>query len=144
MEITEVPISRWINKEDVVYIVNEILVITKNEMVPFATTWLDVEIIVLNKKKIRKRNTIRYHIHVESKISHKWTYLWNRNRLTYIENRCVVAKGAGDGGGGGKYWEFGISRWKLLLIYREWINNKVLPYSTGTYIQYSVINHKGK
>ena len=72
MEITKVPISRGINKEDVVYIVNEILVIMKNEMVPFATTWLDLEIIVLNqKKKIRKRNTIRYHIHVESKISHK-------------------------------------------------------------------------
>ena len=25
-----------------------------------------------------------------------------------------------------------------------WINNKVLPYSTGNYIQYPVINHNGK
>ena len=40
------------------------------------------------------------------------TYLWNRNRLTDIENRLVVAKGEGDGGG--KDWEFGISRCKLL------------------------------
>ena len=39
-------------------------------------------------------------------------------------------------------WEFGISRCKLL--YTEWINNKVLLYSTGNYIQYPVINHKGK
>ena len=39
-------------------------------------------------------------------------------------------------------WEFGISRCKLL--YREWINNKVLLCSTGTYIQYPVINHNGK
>ena len=39
-------------------------------------------------------------------------------------------------------WEFGINRCKLL--YGEWINNKVLLYSTGNYIQYPVINHKGK
>ena len=38
--------------------------------------------------------------------------------------------------------EFGISRCKLLYI--GWINNKVLPYSTGNYIQYPVINHNGK
>ena len=44
--------------------------------------------------------------------------------------------------GGGKDWEFGISRCKLL--YREWINNKVLLYSTGNYIQYPVINQNGK
>ena len=44
--------------------------------------------------------------------------------------------------GGGMDWEFGISRCKLL--YRECINNKVLLYSTGNYIQYPVINHNGK
>ena len=30
------------------------------------------------------------------------------------------------------------------LLYIEWINNKVLPYSTGNYIQYPIINHNGK
>ena len=44
--------------------------------------------------------------------------------------------------GGGEDWEFGISRCKLLYI--DWINNKVLLYSTGNYSQYSVINHNGK
>ena len=39
-------------------------------------------------------------------------------------------------------WEVGVSRCKLL--YMEWINNKVLLYSTGNYIQYPVINHHGK
>ena len=34
---------------------------------------------------------------------------------------------------------FGFSRCKLLYI--KWINNKALPYSTGNYIQYPVINH---
>ena len=31
---------------------------------------------------------------------------------------------------GGKDWEFGINRGKLLYI--EWIKNKILLYSTGT------------
>ena len=38
----------------------------------------------------------------------------------------VVAKG--EGVGGGMEWEVGVSKCKLLYI--EWINNKVLPYST--------------
>ena len=73
---------------------------------------------------------------MESKIWHKWTYLWNRNRLRGIENRHVVAKG--KEGGGGKDWELGISRCKLLYI--EWIGQKVLLYRTGSYIQYPIIH----
>ena len=42
----------------------------------------------------------------------------------------------------GMDWEFGISRGKLVCI--GWINNKALPYSTGNYIRYPVINHNGK
>ena len=33
---------------------------------------------------------------------------------------------------------------KCKLLYIEWINNKVLLYSTGHYIQYRVMNHNGK
>ena len=57
-----------------------------------------------------------------------------------IKKRLVVAKG--EGGGRGMDWEFGISTCKL--VYIEWINNKVLLYSTGKFIQYPVINHNGK
>ena len=57
-----------------------------------------------------------------------------------IEDRLVVAKG--EGVGGRMEWEVGVSRRKLL--YTEWINNKVLLYSTGNYIQYPMINHNGK
>ena len=64
----------------------------------------------------------------------------NGNRLTDIDNRLVVAKG--EGFGGGMEWEVGISRCKLLHI--EWINNKVLLYSTENYIQYLMKNHNGK
>ena len=37
----------------------------------------------------------------------------------------------------GMEWEAGVSRCKLLYI--EWINNKVLLYSTDNYIQYPMI-----
>ena len=45
-------------------------------------------------------------------------------------------------GGGGKEVEFATNRYKLL--YTEWINNTVLLYSIGNYIQYPVINHSRK
>ena len=45
-------------------------------------------------------------------------------------------------GRGGMDWEFGVSKCKLLHIER--INNKVLLYSTGNYIQYPEINNNGK
>ena len=48
----------------------------------------------------------------------------------------------GGGDWGGMKWEVGVSRCKLLYI--EWINNKVLLYSTENYIQYLMINHNGK
>ena len=70
----------------------------------------------------------------------QWTYLWNRNRIMNIENRLVVAKQ--EGVGGGMEWEVGVSRCKLLYI--EWINNKVLLYSSENYIKYLMINHNGK
>ena len=43
---------------------------------------------------------------------------------------------------GGKSWDFGIRRYKLLYI--GWTNNKVLLYRTVNSIQYPIINHNGK
>ena len=50
--------------------------------------------------------------------------------------------GCQGGWGWGMGWEFGVNRRKLL--HTEWINNKVLLYSTGNYTQYPGINHNGK
>ena len=48
----------------------------------------------------------------------------------------------GKGVEGGMQWEAAVSRYKLLYIER--INNKVLLYSTGNYIQYVIIHHNRK
>ena len=111
----------------------------KNEIMTFVLTRMNLEIILPSKVRQKDTDTIWYHLYVESKIWHKWTYLWKRNKPTDIENRLVIAEG--EGNGEGKDWEFGMSRCKLLYI--EWINNKAL-YCTGNYIQYPVINHSGK
>ena len=39
-------------------------------------------------------------------------------------------------------WEVEVSRCKLLYI--EWINSKVLLYSTENYVQYLMRNHDGR
>ena len=48
----------------------------------------------------------------------------------------------GKGYQGGMDRDLGLSRCKLL--YMEWINSKILVYSTGNYTQYPVISHNGK
>ena len=115
METTQMSINRWMDKEDVVcvcvctcvytHIHNEILLNNKKKKIlSFAATWKDLEIIILsNKVRKRKTNTIWHHLYVEYKIWHQRTCLQNRNRLpmdifinrnrlTGIENRFVVAK----------------------------------------------------
>ena len=77
-----------------------------------------------------------------------WNLKYSTNEPIYeietdsqdIKNRLVVAKQ--EGGGGGMDKVFGVSRCQLL--YLEWINNKVLLYSTGNYIQSPGIDHDGK
>ena len=67
----------------------------KNEIMPFAATWMDLEILILSEVRKRKTNIIWYHLYVESKIWYKWIYLQNRSRHT--ENKLRVTKvGRGD------------------------------------------------
>ena len=94
----------------------------------------DLEIIIPSEvsQNERKTNIIQHHLHVEPKIWYKSTYLWNKNRLTDIENRLAVAKGKGVGEG------------RIGSLELAGTNNKVLLYSTENYIQYPVTNHNGK
>ena len=65
-----------------------------------------------------------------------------QRRFAWSRCECKFTKRSIFGVGGELSWEFGISRCKLLYV--DWINNKILLYSTGNYIQYPVINYNGK
>ena len=55
---------------------------------------MDLEII-LSKLSETEKDRSNDHVYVESKIWYKWTYLQNRSKLTDIENKFMVTKGAG-------------------------------------------------
>ena len=54
-------------------------VIKKNEIMPFATTWMDLESVTLPEGgQTEKDKYIRDCLYVGSRIGYKWAYLWNR------------------------------------------------------------------
>ena len=57
------------DKEDGVYVytMEYFSAIKKNEILPFATTWMDLESIMFSEISQRKTNTLCYHLYVESK-----------------------------------------------------------------------------
>ena len=86
----------------------------KDEIMPFAATCMQPQIIILSEGSQRKTNTI-YITYTWNLKWHRWTYLWTK----IIENRLVIAKGSSFCNGGRMEWELGLGRFKLL--YRQWI-----------------------
>ena len=75
-EATWVSISRETDKEDVVCAYSVIQLShkkKKNEGMPFAAAWMDLEMTLPSELSQRDRNTV-YHLYLEPKVWPKWTY----------------------------------------------------------------------
>ena len=68
----------------------------KNIIMPFAATWMDLEIILSKVSQIEKDKYTMLLIMWNLKQWYKWTYLQNRNRLTDTETNAWLPK---EGGG---------------------------------------------
>ena len=53
-------IDRGMDKEDVVHIYSEILAIKKNEIMPFAATWMDLKTVILSHTEKDKYHMISF------------------------------------------------------------------------------------
>ena len=93
---------------------------------PFAATWMNLEMIILSHTEKDKYDVILFIWGILKKW-YKWTYLQNRNRLTNIENKFMATKG---------------ERWRSNKL-GVW-DCKVLLFSTRNYIQYLVIIYNGQ
>ena len=86
------------DKEDVVYIyrTEDYSAIKKNEIMPFAATWMDLEIVILSEVSQTKEEEycMASIIYVESKKKwYTWSSLQNRKRLTDLEDNLMVEGG---------------------------------------------------
>ena len=71
--------DEWIKKMWYIYTMEYYSAVKKSEVMPFAATWMDLELIILSE--VRQVEKDKYHI----------TYLWNlkkRSRLTDAFSFC--------------------------------------------------------
>ena len=100
MEATSMSTDRWMDKEDEVYMdtTEYYSAIENNEVIPFATIWMQLEIIIYHFtiSEISQKDKDKYCV----------TYMWNPEYDTYESvkqkqnhGHRLAAKGEGDGGG---------------------------------------------
>ena len=88
------------DKEDVHIYSGKLLSRKKKDIMPFAATWVDLEIIILNEVSQRKTNIIEYHWYEES------NFLNDTNELIYeTETNFWLPKGKCRGEGKSRAWD---------------------------------------
>ena len=104
----------------------------KNKIIPFPATSINQRLSYWVKYiKLRKTNTIWYHLCVQSKTRVQMNFWWSRNKVTDIKSKLMIKRALGVR----KIW-INI----CTILYIKWISNKDLPYSTYNSTQYLLCN----
>ena len=110
-----------------IYIMEYYSTIKKNEIMPFAVTKMDLEIVILSELSQIKTNIMRYHLHVGSKnmvqmnLFTKQKYSHKCRKQTQLSGRSRA----------GINWETGIDIYILLYM-------KQITYKDLLYLYYSI------
>ena len=91
IEAIQVSMDRWMDKEKIHTISH-----TNNKILPFVTTQMVLEGIMLSEISQRKTNTVWSHLYIESK---KQRNKQNESRLRYREYMIAREEGWGEGAG---------------------------------------------
>ena len=94
--------EEWIKKMWYIYTMEYYSAIKKNEVMPFAAIWMDLEIVILSEVRKRRKNIVRHPLYVESK--KKWHELTKQkatHRLREQTYDCLYT-----------------------LLYLKWVSNK--------------------
>ena len=84
--------------------------IKKNETLPFAAMWMDLEGIMLSEISQRKTNTVWYHLYVESKKYNRLVNITKKRQTHRYRAQTSGYQGGGEGHyrgrgvGGANYW----------------------------------------
>ena len=132
--------EEWMKKMWYIYTMEYYSAIRKNEIMPFAATWMDLEIVITSEVS-----------QTEGQIPYDITYMWNLKQTVQMnlftkqkQNHSCRKQSYGypKGTGGGISWETGIDIYTLLHI--KQVTNKDLLYRIGNSTQFSVMAYMGK
>ena len=71
--------------------------ITKNKIMAFAATWMNLEMVILSEVSQTKTNIICYHLYVESKKKMKQMNLFTKQKQTHRHRKQTYSYQRGKG-----------------------------------------------
>ena len=110
------------------------------KIMPFAVTWMDLEIVIQSEVSQRKTNIIYYHLYVESRKMVQMN-LFAKQKQSHRCRKQTYGYQGGKGGGG-MNCEIGIDIYTL--VYMKQVTNENLLCNTGNSTQCSVVTQMGR